>query len=283
MKIGIMHIMPAVENTAEAEVVKAWDHLLRQSMDRVKNKDTEIVFRVSRRGLAEEAVQYTYMLAFSEIETLHGYLEMGQSGMYDAIMVMCFFDPKMREARQALNVPFIGPGETAMRIASMMGKKFGVISAGERAKWEIEDNIRKYGLSEHAVPVKGMPESPESQIEKLKNARNTINDFITVGRELINGGAEVIIPGCMINDAIIHIAPGCEKEYPGGLNDVDGVPVLNVNQLALKMAETMATLKKAGSSWISRKLYYNSSQRDKTAEEIGAPVLKYDGPGFWSD
>jgi allantoin racemase len=283
MKIGIMHIMPAVENTPEAEVVKAWDRLLRRSMDQVKNKDTEIVFRISRRGLPEEAVQYSYMLAFSEIETLQGYLEMGQSGMYDAIMVMCFFDPKMREARQALNIPFIGPGETAMRIASMMAKRFGVIGASERAKWEIEDNIRKYGLSEQAIPVKGMPESSESQIEKFKDAHITINDFIEVGRELIAGGAEVIIPGCMINDAIIHIAPGCEKEYPRGLNEIDGVPVMNVNQLALKMAETLAALKKAGSPWISRKLYFNSSQGDKTAEEIGAPVLKYDGPGFWSD
>jgi hypothetical protein len=29
MKIGIMHVMPAVENAPEDEVVKAWGRLLR--------------------------------------------------------------------------------------------------------------------------------------------------------------------------------------------------------------------------------------------------------------
>jgi allantoin racemase len=283
MRIGIKHVMPAQENSSDAEVVKAWDRLLRKSMDRVKNTDTEIVFRVSRQGLSGEAVEYTYMWAFNEIETLQGYLEMGQSGLYDAIMVMCFFDPKMREARQALNVPFIGPGETAMRIASMMGKKFGVISATEHAGCEVEDNIHKYGLSDLALAVKPMPPSSENLVEQFKNARNTINDFIKVSRELIAGGAEVIIPGCMIIDAVVHAAPECEKELPMGLNEVDGVPVLNVSQLAVKMAETFVTLKKAGSPWISRKLYFGSSQGNKNAEAISAPLIKYAGPGFWSD
>jgi Asp/Glu/hydantoin racemase len=96
----------------------------------------------------------------------------------------------------------------------MMGKIFGVISAGERARWDIEDNIRKYGLSEHAVG-QGMPATSENQAEKFKDAHNTIQNFIRVGQELIADGAEVIIPGCMINDAIIHVA-GCEKDYPEG-------------------------------------------------------------------
>jgi allantoin racemase len=283
MKIGIMHVMPAVENTPDAEVVKAWDSLLRQSMDQVKNKDTEIVFRISRKGLGEEAVEYSYMWAFNEIETLQGYLEMGQSAKYDAIMVMCFFDPMMREARQALKVPFIGPGETAMRIASMMGKKIGFVSASEKAATQVEDNISKYGLSSHMLPVIGMPKTPDSQADKFKDAHNTIRDFVQVSRKLIAVGAEIIIPACMIIDAIVHVARGCEKEYPGGLTEIDGVPVLNVNQLALKMAETFVALKKAGSPWISRKLYFSSSSGDATAENMGAPVLKYTGPGFWSD
>jgi allantoin racemase len=283
MRIGIMHVMPAVENTPEAEVVKAWDRLLKKSMNRVKNKDTEIEFWISRQGLPEEAAHYRYMWAFSEVETLHGYIEMGKSKLFDAIMVMCFFDPKLREARQALNIPFIGPGETSMRIASMMGKKFGVVSAGEQARWEVEENISKYGLSALALPVVGMPGSSESQTEKFKNAYDTIKGFIEVSRTLINSGAEVIIPGCMIVDAIIHTAPGCEKEYPNGLNEIDGVPVINVNQLALKMAENFVALNKAGSSWISRKLFFRSSEGDKIAEDFASPLIKYSGPGFWSD
>jgi len=283
MRIGIMHVMAAVENTPQAEIVKTWDRLLRQSLDRVKNRDTEIVFRISRYGLHEDAARYDYMRVFSELETLQGYFEMGRAGTYDAIIVMCFLDSYQREARQALKVPFIGPGEAAMRVAGMMGKKFGVVCANVQTQWPIEENILKYGLSESSVGVKGLPESGESQMDKFADPHRTIANFIQIGRELIAAGAEIIIPGCMINDAIIHIAPGCEKDYPSGLNEIDGVPVMNVNQVALKMAETLATLKNAGSAWISRRLYYNSSVGNTTAQDLAAPVLEYAGPGFWSD
>ena len=57
MKIGIIHVMPAMENVPEDEMVKAWDGLLRQSMNQVK-KDTEIVFQISRPGLPEKAVTF---------------------------------------------------------------------------------------------------------------------------------------------------------------------------------------------------------------------------------
>lgn len=55
MNIGSMHVMPALENALEDEMVKAWDGLLRQSMDQVQ-KDTEIVCQISRPGLPEEDV-----------------------------------------------------------------------------------------------------------------------------------------------------------------------------------------------------------------------------------
>ena len=283
MKIGIMHVVSAEENSPDAEVVKAWNRVLRKNIDLVKAEGTEVTFQIPRRGLGPDAAQYKYINAMNDIEYLYGYMEMEKAGIYDAIIVMCFFDPMRREAKQALDIPFIGPGEVAMRLATMMGAKFGVISAGDTASLEIEDNIFKYGLREHALPVRSLGVSFENLAKAPTDAHAIIEGFIKVSKKLIAEGAEVIIPGCMLVDSALSLAPGCEKDYPHGLKEIDGVPIMNVVALTIKVAEAFAAMKKTGMPWISRKLYYSSAKGDKKALEMAAPLLEYRGPGFWLD
>lgn len=284
IRIGVMHVLPAAENSPAADVLKSWDRLLRKNIDLVKAEGTEVTFQIPRLGTDSlHALQYKYMNALNDMETLYGYMELGRTGKYDAIFGMCFFDPMMREARQVLDVPFIGPGEVTMRLAAMMGRKFGVVSIGDRVNWNIEDLIEKYHLDSYSVGVKGLPVSIEDQVKALTDARENIDGFIKVSKELIAAGAEVIIPGCMLMDPALRLAPGCEKEYPNGLHEVDGVPIMNVIALSIKVAEAFAAMKKAGLPWISRKLYYNSAEGDEKALRDGARILEYRGPGFWLD
>ena len=107
--------------------------------------------------------------------------------------------------------------------------------------------------------------------------------FIEASRRLIEDGAEVIILGCMAVDPVLVLAPSCAKNYPSGLREVDGVPLMNVTALTIKVAEGFVSLKNAGLPWISRKLYFASAKNDKKALKTGAPLLKYSGPGFWLD
>jgi len=284
IRIGVMHVIPAAENSPAADVLKSWDRLLRKNIDLVKAEGTEVTFQIPRLGTDSlHALQYKYMNALNDMETLYGYMELDKTGKYDAIFGMCFFDPMMREARQVLDVPFIGPGEVTMRLAAMMGRKFGVVSIGDRVNWNIEDLIEKYHLDSYSVGVRGLPVSIEDQVKAITDARENIDGFIKVSKELVAAGAEVIIPGCMIMDPALRLAPGCEKEYPNGLHEVDGVPIMNVIALSIKVAEAFASMKKAGLPWISRKLYYNSAEGNEKALRDGARILEYKGPGFWLD
>ena len=107
----------------------------------------------------------------------------------------------------------------------------------------------------------------------------TIKAFKKVARELISDGAEIIIPGCALMSPAMRFAPGAEKEYPNGLTEVDGVPVADVVGDTIKMAETMVSIKKSGSSWISRKALY--AQATPIARKYGETVLQDGGPGYW--
>jgi len=284
IKIGIMHVIPAEENTPAAEVIKSWNSLLRKNIDLVKAEGTEVTFQTPRRGLKSvHSFQYKYLNILSDIETLFGYIELEKSEKYDAIIGMCFFDPLMREARQALDVPFIGPAEVAMRMAAMMGRTFGVVCTGTGTIWNMKALIHQYNLDDYSVGVRPLPVDPDEQINALTDARENIKGFIKVSKELVADGAEIILPGCMIMDPILSLAPRCEKEYPNGLKEVDGVPIMNVTALVIKVAEAFVSLKKAGLPWISRKLYYKSPKGDERALQDAASVLEYRGPGFWLD
>lgn len=285
MKIGIMHVMSAVENTPDAEYVMGWDRLLRKSIDSVKAADTEVTFQIPRRGACAEATQYKFMNTLNDVETLYGCLELGKAGIYDAVIVLCFFDTMVREARQALDIPFLAPAEVSMRMASLMGRRFGVVTASDSASLNVEENIKKYGLEDNSVPVSAMRMDlgVDEWVTCHKDAHSMINNFTDAGRKLIEDGAEVIIPGCMAVDPVLAVAPGCERDYPNGLREIDGVPVLNVTALLIKTAETFIAINRAGLPFVSRKLYYASAKYDQKALEAGKELLEYKGPGFWLD
>jgi hypothetical protein len=77
MKIGIMHVMPAMENTPELK----WSKLgssVKTEYGSGQNQDTEIVFRISRRGLPKKLSNYSYMRAFSEVRHYKGIWRWGK-------------------------------------------------------------------------------------------------------------------------------------------------------------------------------------------------------------
>ena len=75
------------------------------------------------------------------------------------------------------------------------------------------------------------------------------------------------------------MAPGCESEYPNGLTSVDGVPVVDVISSGIRLAEVMASFKKAGLSWISRSGWYQSPAEE--LYKMSETEFPYRGSGCW--
>jgi hypothetical protein len=76
---------------------------------------------------------------------------------------------------------------------------------------------------------------------------------------------------------IVHMAPGCEKTYPKGLYGVDGVPIVDVLSMAVRMAEVLASMKQAGMPWISRASTFNTPPKEIIEETYA--VFPYHGSG----
>ncbi len=256
-------------------LVPAW----RRNFDLVKQKDTEIVARFPRWGVTGlNGFSYSFLDALNAQSVLHAAMRSEQDG-FDAVLITCFGDPLLYQIRQAVNIPVVGLGESSVFLAAMMGHRFGIVTISPYVIFEQEHVIARYGLEHRYAGCRPNPEPADEQPLALLDARRAIEAFKKAARELIAEGAEIVIPGCGLLSPALRLAPGAEAEYPAGLTEVDGVPVMDVMGAALKMAETMVAMKRAGSPWISRKGLFARATGQALAE--GAMVLKDERMSYW--
>jgi allantoin racemase len=280
MKILFVNIPAGEKNSEFGRVFKnALVPLWKRNMDMVKQKDTRVVFRCATWGMGEmDASFYRYIDHLASSMVYHVAYRAEEEG-FDAVIIGCFGDPMVWEMRQALNIPVVSIGESSMLLSTLMGLKFGVVTITPYHNPAQEERITKYGLKERFAGVRAITESSEEQVKALTDAGATIEAFKQVARELIADGAEIVIPGCSLMSPALRLAPGAEKEYPDGVTEVDGVPVADIISDAVKLAETLASLKNAGSGWISRKNLF--APATPFARESGRMVTEDSRVHYW--
>jgi Asp/Glu/hydantoin racemase len=252
--------------------------LLKRVVELVKDKDTEVKIRFLKKGMTDpNAFPFSFLHFINDREVLEAILETEKDG-FDSVLIYCFSDPTVTEARQAMNIPVFGLAQPSMLTAQMMGGRFGVIAMSPESAWRNEELMGKYGLREKVIlPIRRMPIPPSEQARMIEDAHDGIEAFKEVARAYIRDGAEVIIPACGTVALALRTAPGC-PELPNGLTEVDGVPIIDVVACGVKWAEMMVALKKAGSPWISRAGLYTRPPVELI--EATRRRIPYRGSGF---
>jgi allantoin racemase len=279
-RILVANVAAAEEDSEQGHIFKtvAVD-MWKRSFGPVRQPGTELTFRFPRRGLADiEAQPYSYLHTLADSEILYMIMQAERDG-FDGAVIACYHDPSLLAARQAVDIPVAGFGESSMLLACAMGRKFGLYCPSPLGVPDFEDRVAQYGLKERCVGVVPGYLSGAEQEGALVDAHAVIEEFTAVGRQLIARGAEVLIPGCGLIAPCLRFAPGCEADYPQGLTEVDGVPIIDLYAAVLMMAETLIALKRAGSPWVSRKGMLARPPAEVLA--TARSVLEYVGPGFW--
>ncbi|KYK28858.1 MAG: Asp/Glu/hydantoin racemase [Theionarchaea archaeon DG-70-1] len=107
---------------------------------------------------------------------------------FDAFIIACHCDPHLDVMKEITEKPVVGIGEASMKIASMLGHSFSVISATKHSIPNKEALIRKYHLEGVVASVRAPPDDMSGTDEEkyLKTARRAIEEDM----------AEVIVLGC---------------------------------------------------------------------------------------
>jgi allantoin racemase len=203
-----------------------YDKHMLETINDIKRPDVRPKVVHLRKGPIH--LEYHYYEHLNLHETLD-WVRWAEKKRYDAVVIGCFYDPGIREARELVSIPVIVPAEATLHVAATLGHKFSIIVG--RRKWipKMESNVYLYGLERKLASFRVLEFTVPKMFaepEKLKKA------ILTQARKAIEeDGAEVIVLGCTMES-------GFMKDLMRKLK----VPVLDAVVTSWKYAEMMADL-----------------------------------------
>lgn len=123
-----------------------------------------------------------------------GLLKLIAAADADAIVIACFDDTALAQARALARVPVIGIGEAAFHAAMMLGKGYCVVTTLSISVPVIQENLRSYGLSDGCLRVRAS-EVPVLDLEKPGSAAEG-KISAEIARAIAEDGAGAIVLGC---------------------------------------------------------------------------------------
>ena len=148
---------------------------------------------------------------------------------FDAVVIGDTGDPFISGIREYLDIPVIGPMESSLQIATLLGNKFTLITPAKYMIPRKEKQVESYGYAGNLasvrslnIPVSQVSEEPEKVIDLLVEQANQAAE---------HDGAQVVIQMC-----------GFMVEYYPRVAEQLDIPVVEPIRAALKTAETLVRL-----------------------------------------
>jgi allantoin racemase len=165
---------------------------------------------------------------------------------YDAIVIGCFYDVGLREAREVSGRAIVtAPCQSATAIASNLGNTFSVP--------KMRENVHLYG---HGHAMVSMLPLGLGVHEFQADHDLTCDRLLTVGRKAVEeDGAEVLILGCT-----------AEYGFNQQMQDELGVPVIDAVTAPFKYAELLAETAERFGWYPSRKWGSEAPPREELEE-----------------
>jgi allantoin racemase len=108
---------------------------------------------------------------------------------YDAFIIACHCDPNLDMMKEITKKPVVGIGEASMKMASMLGHRFSVVSTDRHSIPNKEALVRKYHLQDLVASVR----APTAEMRECSDEETyTKLAKLAVDEDM----AEVIVLGC---------------------------------------------------------------------------------------
>lgn len=194
---------------------------IKVTVNKYKSDDVEIM--VTRPDFGARSLEsfYDYILAafgcFRLIEKV--------KNQYDGVLIACFGDPGLYAMKELLKCPVIGIAEASIAMANLMGQRFGVLVASDKAVPMMRDMVNQYGMLSRLASIQPLG---ISVLQVEENKEESIKKLAAVGKKAVDEGAEVLILGCAGMTGM--------KE---GVQAILGVPVIDPVECGYKVLEMM--------------------------------------------
>jgi len=219
--------------------------LLNDSLNNCLQPDTTITLRGINRGTrGDQQRMHDYRNSYFQLLSTQAIVEatlQAEQEQFDAVVVNCFDDPGVKEARAVVSIPVIGIGEASLLFGCQVGRKLGIVVPNMPGQIAfVEEQLRYHGLTNRLSQqgiIHGDTPFAEAWVKGLEDCQYTAADIRTLGTELIQRGADAIIVACgglslLCGAARLHSIEHNEQAFP----------VIVPLTVALKQAEVMVSL-----------------------------------------
>lgn len=219
-----------------------WFSVIQKGFSKVLRPDTEVAQKALKVGLSDpKDFVNPYFSHLNARSILEAVIEAEREG-FDAVVVGCFGDTGVKEARAVVDIPVIGPAESTMLLACQMGRKFAIITANLPGLVpQHEGQVREHGLWDRLIPNGIRPDIhafEDTWTKSFGDPQFAADGVAELAEELAADGADVIVIGCC------GIGPFCSA---AGLHKVTidnrDIPILDAQLISLKTAEMAVDLR----------------------------------------
>ena len=152
---------------------------------------------------------------------------------YDAVIQSNTFDPGVEAGRLAVRIPVIGVLRSSCHFAACLCDRFGLIAPLDSYIPYVSRIIETYRMGRFVSAIKALNAYETGDLSQYHDL--ILERTIAIGRELVAGGAEAVIPlgGRLFPYAVT----------PEELEPEIGVPVINTKAVGIRFAELMVSSK----------------------------------------
>ena len=162
-------------------------------------------------------------------------------GHKDAVVLACFGDPGLAALKEIASVPVVGMADASILQACALGRRFSIVTGGERWKSMLEEFVAGRGLAERLASVRTVAPTGADIARDPDAALSLLAEGCTACA-LEDGADVVILGGAGLAGLAARLASRVE------------VPLLDGLACAISMAEALASQKaaKAGRGSLAR-------------------------------
>lgn len=188
----------------------------------------DVHFKPTKAAPSNYVSYHDYVLA--DMSMLESGLQAQAEG-YDAVCIDTVSDSAVSALRSMLDIPVVGPGRSMYAIASILGRRFGIVTMWKQWFPLYERVLAEIGLADRCAGIRSIDVTPDNRT-LLAGKDHALPLLLTAANALVEeDGADVICLG----STTMHQAHGyLQERLP--------VPVLNPGPLSYLTAEAMLAL-----------------------------------------
>lgn len=239
-----------INNVLDEAASREWMQAMVEECGRgVLRESTELTLRGLREAPThlEAGVEYyrdSFFQLLATVEMVRSIVRAAKDG-FDAVVVNCFDDPGVAQARSLVDIPVVGIGAASLFFAAQIGPRFGLIVPNLPGQVAFATRqLADLGLSSALIPEGIRMDSigfADAWCEAMADTANAIRRFEPVARQMLEDGADSVVFGC----GGFSLVCGAQRFRKVALADRE-YPIVIPITVALMHAEALVLLKREG-------------------------------------